>query len=535
MSQEVDTYPAVLPATPAPQQKHDTHPSSSLSASAPVGAPPHHQGGEPRHHLHFVDAARAVISNLRAQREAESSAHQKLRQFIPHSDGPEELAAAVPGFVNLSQTGVIYVTERASKVGFSPTNPEWANFGQGAPETGALPGCPERKHTVTIQGDDYEYAPVTGLLDLRKAVANLYNDLYRKNKASKYTAANVCIVPGGRAGLTRIAAAIGDVNVGFFLPEYTAYEEMLYVFKRAIPIPTNRERVTRSVERLKDEITERGIRVVVSSNPCNPTGGLVRGEELSSWLQMARETQTTLVLDEFYSHYIYTDPPAGSDVSMVSSAEYVDDVEKDPVVILDGLTKNWRCPGWRVCWVVGPSVLIGTLRSAGSFLEGGANHPLQTAAIPLLDPMSVRRDAKILQDHFRMKRDLVVDRLRALGARIETPESTFYVWANLEDLPHPLDNGLSFFEEALKYKVVLVPGIFFDVNPGKRRELFHSPYHHYVRISFGPTLEQLKRGLDALERMVAAFKEKAAIQQQQQQQQQQPQTANTTAPTSVKH
>jgi hypothetical protein len=46
---------------------------------------------------------------------------------------------------------------------------------------------------------------------LRKAVADLYNDTYRKNKESKYTFENVCIVPGGRAGLSRVAAVIGDV------------------------------------------------------------------------------------------------------------------------------------------------------------------------------------------------------------------------------------------------------------------------------------------------------------------------------------
>jgi len=46
---------------------------------------------------------------------------------------------------------------------------------------------------------------------LREAVANLYNVTYRQNKPSKYTYENVCIVPGGRSGLSRIAAVIGDV------------------------------------------------------------------------------------------------------------------------------------------------------------------------------------------------------------------------------------------------------------------------------------------------------------------------------------
>ena len=46
---------------------------------------------------------------------------------------------------------------------------------------------------------------------LREAVANLYNHTYRQGKESQYTYENVCIVPSGRAGLSRVAAVIGDV------------------------------------------------------------------------------------------------------------------------------------------------------------------------------------------------------------------------------------------------------------------------------------------------------------------------------------
>ena len=48
-------------------------------------------------------------------------------------------------------------------------------------------------------------------VELREAVANLYNQQYRQDKLSQYTYENVCIVPGGRAGLSRVAAVIGDV------------------------------------------------------------------------------------------------------------------------------------------------------------------------------------------------------------------------------------------------------------------------------------------------------------------------------------
>lgn len=45
-----------------------------------------------------------------------------------------------------------------------------------------------------------EYAPTTGVKELRQAVANLYNKEYRQGMKSQYTYENVCIV--SRKGLT---------------------------------------------------------------------------------------------------------------------------------------------------------------------------------------------------------------------------------------------------------------------------------------------------------------------------------------------
>lgn len=68
---------------------------------------------------------------------------------------------------------------------------------------GPLPDAPPRPDTFKFPEDSLEYGPTTGIKDLRTAVANLYNTSYRQGMASQYTADNVCIVPGGRAGLSR--------------------------------------------------------------------------------------------------------------------------------------------------------------------------------------------------------------------------------------------------------------------------------------------------------------------------------------------
>ena len=189
-----------------------------------------------------------------------------------------------PGsFRTVPKTGVIYVMSRAAQRGFRYGHPDWANLGQGAPETGTLPGAPERLEAITMGHAQHEYAPVGGLRELRQAVADLYNARYRRGMASQYTADNVAISSGGRAGLTRIAAALGNTHLGHLLPDYTAYAELLDNFRAFVPIPIVVDRESGfqlSPARLEREILSRGIGAMLLSNPCNPTGQRLGGESL---------------------------------------------------------------------------------------------------------------------------------------------------------------------------------------------------------------------------------------------------------------
>lgn len=58
-------------------------------------------------------------------------------------------------------------------------------------------------------------------------------------------------------------------------------------------------------------------------------------------------------MDEFYGGYNYT---SDCDGTTVSSADNIEDVDEDDVLIIDGLTKRFRLPGWRIAWIVGPKV-----------------------------------------------------------------------------------------------------------------------------------------------------------------------------------
>ncbi|KAK1985182.1 aminotransferase class I and II [Colletotrichum cereale] len=429
--------------------------------------------------------------------EVQSKTH---RQFRNAHEGHQPHAGLD---ASRSSTGVVWCTERASEYGFLEDPDSWANLGQGAPEVeDDIAGCFPRPTTIDISMAGREYGPTAGIKELREAVANLYNVMHREGKDSKYTWENVAIVPGGRAGLIRIAAVLGNSYLSFFLPDYTAYNEMLSLFKNfsAIPVPLAEEDGYHiHPDRIAEEIS-RGSSVILTSNPRNPTGRVVANPELAEIQDICRG-RATFISDEFYSGYNYT---SNCDGNTISAAENVEDVDEDDVLIIDGLTKRFRLPGWRIAWILGPK---GTIGSCGSYLDGGANHPFQEAAIPMLDPTLVKAEMVFLQKHFRDKRDYVVRRLREMGFIIKyVPDSTFYLWLNLEGLPGPIADGLNFFQACLEEKVIIVPGIFFDLNPSRRRDLFDSPCHHFVRFSYGPKMETLKKGCDGIERVVNKFR-----------------------------
>jgi len=413
------------------------------------------------------------------------------------------------GFRDIPATGVIFASNEAAKLGWSNGDPDWCNLGQGQAETGPLPGAPPRIQHLELGPSDHNYSPVLGLSDLRAAVADFYNRLFRRGLPSQYTAENVAISNGGRAALTRCVACLDTLNLGHFLPDYTAYEELIESFCQVKPIPIllSRDRAFEfDPKDLAREITGRGLGSVLLSNPSNPTGRLIAGSKLHRWVETGRRLGCTLLLDEFYSHYIWS-KPTDENGPIVSAARWVEDVERDPVLLFDGLTKNWRYPGWRLSWTVGPSRIIRSLGNGGSFLDGGPSRPLQNKAIELLDIEATLDETQAIRSAFAPKRQMMLERCARMGLVIDRePDGAFYVFASLRDLANrALREGSEFFRAALSHKVITVPGIHFDVNPGHRRPQRHSRFDQHIRLSYGPRIDIVKTGLDRLERMIRSM------------------------------
>ena len=95
------------------------------------------------------------------------------------------------------------------------------------------------------------------------------------------------------------------------------------------------------------------------------------------------------------------------------------------------------------------------------------------------------------------------DARRQMGLAVDpAPRDAFYCFASLERLPPALRSGHALYDAALDKQVSVVPGRFFDVDPGGRRAHLPSRLEGYVRLSFGPAEPELRRGVDRLAAVV---------------------------------
>lgn len=412
-------------------------------------------------------------------------------------------------FREVPYMGVIWVVAEAMKLGFYNGNPDWANLGQGQPEVGEMDGAPPRIKSVELEPHDHAYGPLGGSQQLREKIAEHYNRLFRKKHSSKYTADNVSVVMGGRLALTRVFAAMDNIRLGYKNPDYTAYEDMINYHKgkiKAIEIPTkSADGFSVPASEIDKTIKKFKLNAYLLSNPCNPTGFVIDGNNLDNYVKAGSRNNCTMIFDEFYSHFIYDDDKPGN--AAVSASAFVNDVNNTPVIIIDGLTKSFRYPGWRIGWVLAPERIIENINRAASAIDGGPSQPMTRAAIKVLEKNHADSETSAVRKVFSRKKNIMLEALRKSGIECLPSNGTFYLWGNISALPKPINNAEQFFNEALKHRVMTVPGYFFDIQAGSKKKN-KSEFRQWVRFSFGPPEENMMQGLERLTKMIQSFSAK---------------------------
>jgi aspartate aminotransferase/aminotransferase len=220
------------------------------------------------------------------------------------------------------------------------------------------------------------------------------------------------------------------------------------------------------LNRVADAITPR-TKAIIFNSPINPTGTVADEQTVRGLAELAAQRNVVLISDEIYRAFCY-------DAPFVSPAKY-----NTQTLVIDGFSKTYAIPGWRLGYAHGPSAVIHEMIKLQQYSFICAPQPMQWAGAVAMDiDMTPHIDA------YRRKRDLLVAGL-ADDYEMVHPSGAFYAFPKA-----PWGTGEEFCIHAIeKHKLLIVPGKVFS-----RRDT-------HFRISYATADSVIERGIEALRKL----------------------------------
>ena len=340
-------------------------------------------------------------------------------------------------------------------------------WSQGFPLTSQIPNGPKIPDQVEITTDDLKYPKAWGLPELRSVIANYYNDHYN----SSIDKNNIMVFAGGRPALIAILMFLQkDIQIHIASTEYTPYFDMLELLKKKYSLINSSEenQFNPSVnDFLKNNTSDR--KLIMLSNPCNPTGITKKGNELKNLVEQSSFNNYGLLIDEAYE--LFHEPP-------VSAMSHIKDIDNSNFFLTGAATKGLQAPGIRIGWVITSKKNIEILGNFSSFGMGGVSRPSQLYALELFNKKRINLARSAIPKFYRKQRDRYHEAFKKLGFKIFSGKGGFYHWCKL---PNNITSE-KFNDHLFKHGAAILKGTDCDMN----RRGHNSVLRDFFRFSFGP-------------------------------------------------
>lgn len=234
-------------------------------------------------------------------------------------------------------------------------------------------------------------------------------------------------------------------------------------------------------EELLEAITDK-TKLLVLPFPNNPTGAVMRREDLEAIAEVIIEKDIFVLSDEIYSELTY-------DVEHVSIASLPG--LKERTITMNGFSKAYAMTGWRLGYACGPQEIIHQMTKIHQFAIMCAPTNSQYAAVEALR----NGDADVLEmrNAYNGRRRYLMHAFKEMGLPCFEPFGAFYVFPCIKEFGMTSEE---FAEKLLaEERVAVVPG-----------SAFGACGEGYLRISYAYSLEDLKIALERLGRFVKRLK-----------------------------
>lgn len=366
-------------------------------------------------------------------------------------------------------------------------DPEVISLGVGEPDFDT-PWHIREEGIYSLERGRTFYTSNSGLKDLRNAICDYLKRTYQVEYNPE---TEVMVTVGGSEAIDIGLRAVLNPGDEVIIPQpsYVSYEPCT-VLAGGKPVilelqEKNEFRLTK--EELLAAITPK-TKVLILPFPNNPTGSVLRREDLEDIAEVCIEKDILVMSDEIYSELTY-----GAKHVTIASLPGM----KERTILINGFSKAYAMTGWRLGYTCAPHIILEQMLKIHQFAIMCAPTTSQYAAVEALK--NGDKDVEEMRISYNQRRRFLVHTLRKMGLKCFEPFGAFYVFPSIKEFEMTSDE---FAMELLnREKVAVVPGTAF----GECGEGF-------LRISYAYSLDELKHATDRIARFVAEIrKEKGLI------------------------
>ena len=340
---------------------------------------------------------------------------------------------------------------------------------------------------IAIKEGKTGYTPSAGIPELQEAVAAMFH----RTRGVEVKPEHVAVACGGKPFIYWSILCTTDFGTGdeviYPNPGFPIYKSQIVCHgAKPVPLPLVEEKAFAfDIEDLKSRITKKTKMLIINS-PHNPTGGVLKKEDLKAIADLAIDHDFWVYSDEVYSTLVY-DTPFQSIASVDGMLERT--------IMVDCASKAYAMTGWRLGYAANKTLAPHFARWMTN-TDSCANQPTQWAVVEALN--GSQSEVERMTKSFKDRRDLIVRLLNDIdGIKCLSPGGAFYVWPNVTQACKKVgaNSADEFREMLLDRGVACLADIHFGgKNPSQTEE--------YIRFSYATARDEIIEGMKRVKEFV---------------------------------
>ncbi len=314
-----------------------------------------------------------------------------------------------------------------------------------------------------LNGNNNQYAPMTGVPELRESVAKKIQKFYGRAVDSSN---EITICDGATEALFSIILAIvhhGD-EVIVLDPAYDNYVPAVILAggtTKHIPLIKTTDRVDYHIDwqMLKDKINEK-TKLIIINFPHNPTGAILNENDLNMLAEITRNTSIYIMADEVYEHIVFE---GEKHLSLLCHDELW-----SRSFIISSFGKTFHATGWKVGYCAAPAELTEEMRQIHQWSCYSVVTPIQLGLAEFMHTFP--EYIETLCGFYEKKRDLFCNLIKNSKFTFRPSAGSFYQLLDYSKISD--DNDVSFAKKLIKeIGVASIPISVFYKDPPKEQKL----------------------------------------------------------------